>query len=157
MYPFRSTSLTMDSQSGMGKSSLINAVFRVNNLTKTSDDHAIEHDIDQEFTSDDNHGLILHDSQGFVGGDTGNLRTVQEFIKRSAERELKDRLHAIWLCCEIPVSGGRVFELGDEILLKDNANKGIVIASLETGVPVEVGNVPSCIPPSSHHCRIYQV
>ncbi|KAF9504981.1 hypothetical protein BS47DRAFT_1354522, partial [Hydnum rufescens UP504] len=121
------------SHSGVGKSSLINAVFRANNLTKTSDDHAIKHNIDEEFTSHDNDRLILHDSQGFVGGDIGNLRTVQEFIKRrSAERELKDRLHAIWLCCEIPVSGGRVFELGDEILLKDNANN--------------VGNAPFRIP-----------
>ncbi|KAF9513915.1 hypothetical protein BS47DRAFT_912242 [Hydnum rufescens UP504] len=116
------------SQSGVGKSSLINAVFRAKNLTRTSDDHAADHDIDQELTSDDNQRLILHDSQGFVGGDIGNLRTVQEFIKRrSVERELKDRLHAIWLCCEIPVSGGRVFERGDEILLQDNTNQVPII------------------------------
>jgi hypothetical protein len=50
------------------------------------------------------------------------------------------------LCCEIPVSGGRVFELGDEILLKDNANKGILTTSLETGVSIlTVGNVSSRI------------
>jgi hypothetical protein len=48
------------------------------------------------------------------------------------------------LSCENPVSGGRVFELGDEILLKDNANNGILITSLETGVSMlTVGNVSS--------------
>jgi hypothetical protein len=50
--------------------------------------------MDQELASDDNYPLILDDSQGFVGGNIENLRTVQEFIKRrNVERELKD---AIW-------------------------------------------------------------
>ncbi|KAF9509163.1 hypothetical protein BS47DRAFT_1349518, partial [Hydnum rufescens UP504] len=125
-------------KSGVGKSSVINAVFGVDNLTRTSNELSTQHDIDRPLTSDDNHRLILHDSQGFLGGDIKNLKTVQEFIKRKgAERELKDRLHAIWLCCEIPVSGGRVFERGDEILLRDNTNKGILIGSLET-VPIIV-------------------
>jgi len=115
-------------KSGVGKSSLINAVFRANDLTRPSANRAVEHDIDQELTSPDNDRLILHDSQGFVGGDIRNLRTVQDFIKRkSAEREPKDRLHAIWLCCEIPSAGGRVFEEGDEILLKDEANNVPII------------------------------
>ncbi|KAF9504150.1 hypothetical protein BS47DRAFT_1490257 [Hydnum rufescens UP504] len=115
-------------KSGVGKSSVINAVFGVDNLTRTSNDHSTQHDIDQPLTSDDNHRLILHDSQGFLGGDIKNLKTVQEFIKRKgAERELKDRLHAIWLCCEIPVSGGRVFERGDEILLQDDTSMALAI------------------------------
>ncbi|KAF9506070.1 hypothetical protein BS47DRAFT_1385712 [Hydnum rufescens UP504] len=75
---------------------VINAVFGVDNLTRTSNDHSIQHDIDQPLASDDNHRLILRDSQGFLGGHIKNLKTVQEFIKRKgAERELKDRLHAI--------------------------------------------------------------
>ncbi|KAF9504844.1 hypothetical protein BS47DRAFT_1386146 [Hydnum rufescens UP504] len=115
-------------KSGVGKSSVINAVFGVDNLTRTSNELSTQHDIDRPLTSDDNHRLILHDSQGFLGGDIKNLKTVQEFIKRKgAERELKDRLHAIWLCCEIPVSGGRVFERGDEILLQDSTNKVPII------------------------------
>jgi hypothetical protein len=52
--------------------------------------------MDQVLAYDDNYPLILDDSQGFVGGNIENLPTVQEFIERSAERELKDRLHAIW-------------------------------------------------------------
>ncbi|KAF9509660.1 hypothetical protein BS47DRAFT_1487867 [Hydnum rufescens UP504] len=52
--------------------------------------------------SDDSHRLILHDSQGLTGGALENLRTAQEFIKRSAEMVFKDRLHAIWLRCRIP-------------------------------------------------------
>ncbi|KAF9518824.1 hypothetical protein BS47DRAFT_1388760 [Hydnum rufescens UP504] len=161
-------------KSGVGKSFVINAVFGVDNLTVRSlsfpnpallDPDACYRDPPMtiplntiSITSDDNHRLILHDSQGFLGGDIKNLKTAQEFIKRKgAERELKDRLHAIWLCCEIPVSGGRVCERGDEILLQDDTNKDILIGSLETGVStLTVGDVSSCIPSSPDHCRIHQ-
>jgi hypothetical protein len=55
--------------------------------------------------------------------------------------------HASRLCCEIPISGGRVFERGDVLLLEDHANKGMVISSLETGViALTVSDVSFCIP-----------
>ncbi|KAF9503951.1 hypothetical protein BS47DRAFT_1401903 [Hydnum rufescens UP504] len=131
-------------QSGVGKSFVINAVFGVDNLTVRSlsfpnpallDSDACYRDPPMtiplntiSITSDDYHRLILHDSQGFFGGDIKNLKTVQEFIKRKGEeRELKDRLHAIWLCCEIPISGGRVFERGDKRLLQDDTSKVPII------------------------------
>ncbi|KAJ6555913.1 hypothetical protein B0H19DRAFT_947695, partial [Mycena capillaripes] len=45
---------------------------------------------------------------------------VRKFIiERSDERlELKDRLHAVWLCIQTPTDGGRVIETGTERLLK---------------------------------------
>ena len=53
--------------------------------------------------------------------------------------------HGSRLCCEIPISGGRVFEEGDEILLKDNANKGILISDLLMGLSILTGgNLSSC-------------
>ncbi|KAJ7136963.1 hypothetical protein C8R44DRAFT_565001, partial [Mycena epipterygia] len=44
---------------------------------------------------------------------------VKEFLEsRSGERvALKDRLHVIWLCIQVPYAGSRVFETGDEALL----------------------------------------
>jgi len=67
------------SQSEVGMPSFINALFGVN-LTRISDDHAIQHDIDQELASDNNRRLILRDLQGFVGGDIENLQRVRNFI-----------------------------------------------------------------------------
>ncbi|KAF7985533.1 hypothetical protein HWV62_3769 [Athelia sp. TMB] len=52
-------------------------------------------------------------------GETKNLDLVKNFLhSRGDGVDLKDRVHAVWLCAEIPRAGGRVFETGDEILLK---------------------------------------
>jgi hypothetical protein len=56
-----------------------------------------EHNIENElrFTSHD--GYVFHDSRGFESGDDKELEIVQDFVRRkSRERKLKDRLHAIW-------------------------------------------------------------
>ncbi|KAF9512729.1 hypothetical protein BS47DRAFT_1030587 [Hydnum rufescens UP504] len=60
----------------LGKTPLINAVFRAKNPTLTSDDHATQHDIDQELACDDNYPLILNDSQG--GARKGSSKTHQQ-------------------------------------------------------------------------------
>ncbi|KAF9514180.1 hypothetical protein BS47DRAFT_1392618 [Hydnum rufescens UP504] len=94
--------------SGVGESSLINAVFRAKNLTVRA---------------------------RFVGGDIENLRTTQEFIKRrNAGGSSKTGSMLFGCAARSPFSGGQVFEQGDGILLQDLANKGILIGSLETGV-----------------------
>lgn len=55
-------------------------------------------DIDQEITSEQNNRFILHDSEGFVAGETDHYRRVERFItRRSREPELRNQLHAIWL------------------------------------------------------------
>jgi len=55
------------------------------------------HDINDELIFTNHDGYIFHDSRGFEAGGEGELKTVQEFVKRkSQKRRLKDRLHAIW-------------------------------------------------------------
>ncbi|KDR68939.1 hypothetical protein GALMADRAFT_28592, partial [Galerina marginata CBS 339.88] len=48
------------------------------------------------------------------------FETVREFIQQRSQQELllKDRIHGLWLCTETPTAGGRVFEVGDEMLLE---------------------------------------
>ena len=55
------------------------------------------HDINDELIFTNHDGYIFHDSRGFEAGSADELETVQEFVKRkSQEKRLKDRLHAIW-------------------------------------------------------------
>ncbi|KAI0245359.1 hypothetical protein BJV78DRAFT_1365433 [Lactifluus subvellereus] len=119
-------------RSGVGKSSLINSVFRMNDA-RISHFKPGEADIQQEFTSQDNPYFVLHDSQGFETGDVTAFETVRQFIvERSKEDlELKERVHALWLCTETPTAGGRVFEAGDERLLQFLHESG-------TGIPVVI-------------------
>jgi hypothetical protein len=56
-----------------------------------------EHDIEDELTFTQHHGYVFHDSRGFEAGNEEELRIVQEFVRRrSQERRLHNRLHAIW-------------------------------------------------------------
>jgi hypothetical protein len=55
------------------------------------------HNIEDELIFTNHTGYIFHDSRGFEAGGEDELKIVQEFVRRkSRERELKDRLHAIW-------------------------------------------------------------
>ena len=55
------------------------------------------HDIEDEIVFANHNGYIFHDSRGLESGSHDELRIVQEFVyRRSQERRLKDRLHAIW-------------------------------------------------------------
>lgn len=77
-------------------------------------------DTNREFVSEENKYFTLHDSQGFEPGETDNFDIVSQFVLQRSKEDLplKDRLHAVWLCTETPTAGGRVFETGDEKLLK---------------------------------------
>jgi hypothetical protein len=56
-----------------------------------------EHDIENELTFTKHDGYIFHDSRGFEAGDEKELKVVQDFVRRrSRERKLEKRLHAIW-------------------------------------------------------------
>ncbi|KAF7334090.1 G domain-containing protein [Mycena venus] len=106
-------------RSGVGKSALINAVF---GSGVVDEEHGLQagvvKDINREFVLPNNDRLVLHDSQGFSHGDGQNFETVLKFIKdRSKRPELEDRLHIIWLCIEIPVYGGSLFEIAEEKIL----------------------------------------
>ncbi|EEB92553.1 hypothetical protein MPER_08919 [Moniliophthora perniciosa FA553] len=55
---------------------------------------------------------------------------VKRFIKERSQSktEIKDRLHAIWFCIEIPTENAALFEQGDEKILKlDLDNIPIVV------------------------------
>ncbi|KAG1842100.1 hypothetical protein C8R48DRAFT_41138 [Suillus tomentosus] len=110
-------------KTGVGKSSLIDHVFGVGERTVSKT--IVEHDrpgeacIDDEFTSRENDRFVLHDSKGFEPGEEKNLKIVQDFMERRKNMpDLKDQLHAVWLCIQIPRAGGRLLETGTEDFLK---------------------------------------
>ncbi|KAI6101724.1 hypothetical protein EDD16DRAFT_1523171 [Pisolithus croceorrhizus] len=96
--------------------------FRVLVIGKSvATDRPGEADIDKEYTSPQNDRLILHDSKGFEPADGGNYDTVKSFIqKRKRETDIKDQLHAVWLCFQIPIPtyGERLLEDGAETFFK---------------------------------------
>ncbi|CCM01007.1 uncharacterized protein FIBRA_03055 [Fibroporia radiculosa] len=105
-------------RTGVGKSSLIQQVFGIKEAL-VSHDRPGEANIDTELTSPENDRFILHDSKGFEPGEEGNYSTVETFIKRRrAMPNLKDKLHAVWLCFAMPYAGGRLLEAGVESFLK---------------------------------------
>ncbi|KAI9445970.1 hypothetical protein H4582DRAFT_2052101 [Lactarius indigo] len=106
-------------RSGVGKSSLINYVFGINDASVAHHKPG-ESDIQQEFVSPENQYFVLHDSKGFEPGDSSNYETVRTFIEQGSQPHLplKDRIHGLWLCVDTPTAGGRVFERGEEYLLE---------------------------------------
>jgi hypothetical protein len=55
------------------------------------------HDIENELAFKNHRGYVFHDSRGFEAGDAKELKIVQDFVRRrSQERTLAKRLHAIW-------------------------------------------------------------
>ncbi|KAF8883264.1 hypothetical protein BD779DRAFT_1472579 [Infundibulicybe gibba] len=83
-------------------------------LANVSHDRAGVSSIEQEITSPHNNRFVLHDSQGFAAGEVANFNTVKNFIQRRANMpNVKDRLHAIWFCLEIPATNGALLEMGD--------------------------------------------
>ncbi|KDQ14711.1 hypothetical protein BOTBODRAFT_145529 [Botryobasidium botryosum FD-172 SS1] len=105
-------------KSGAGKTSLIKEAFKVEGIEGTHDERG-KSDINKELRSPENPRFVVHDSEGFEAGETKNLKIVKEFIKERNERtDIKDKLHAIWLCIRTPRTGERAFETGDEEFLK---------------------------------------
>ncbi|KZP16634.1 hypothetical protein FIBSPDRAFT_865778 [Athelia psychrophila] len=109
-------------KSGAGKSSLINTAFRIQedegqaNVARML---AGVHDINKEITCRANRQFVLHDSQGFEGGETNNLAIVEKFLKsRGSSVDISEQVHAVWLCLPIPTTGGRMLEIGVEKFLK---------------------------------------
>ncbi|KAF8549886.1 hypothetical protein OG21DRAFT_1514674 [Imleria badia] len=105
--------------SGVGKSSLIRKVFGVE-IVDVSEATRGTADIEKEFISATNERFVVHDSLGFEAGDEQNIDIVKQFIaRRKAMPQLKDQLHAIWLCLETPYCGGRLLEAGAEKVLQE--------------------------------------
>jgi hypothetical protein len=56
-----------------------------------------EHSIELELRFSHHYGYVFHDSRGFEAGDDRQLGIVQDFVRRrSQEKSLNNRLHAIW-------------------------------------------------------------
>ena len=55
-------------------------------------------DIQQEYTSQPNELLVLHDYKGFESRDLSDFRIVREFVEQRSRPELSlsDRIHGIW-------------------------------------------------------------
>ncbi|KAF8439280.1 hypothetical protein L210DRAFT_3504434 [Boletus edulis BED1] len=96
--------------SGVGKSSLLYKVFGVAGV-HTSQTARGAANINQEFIATTNDRFVVHDSLGFESGDDRNMGIVKDFVcRRKAMPQLKDQLHAVWLCLETPYAGGRLLE-----------------------------------------------
>ena len=55
------------------------------------------HNIEDELVFANHDGYIFHDSRGFEAGGEDELKIVQQFVRqKSREKQLRDRLHAIW-------------------------------------------------------------
>ena len=55
------------------------------------------HSIEDEIVFSNHKGYVFHDSRGFEAGSEDELKIVQDFVTRkSRERRLGNRLHAIW-------------------------------------------------------------
>ncbi|KAJ7698490.1 hypothetical protein B0H14DRAFT_3036783 [Mycena olivaceomarginata] len=102
-----------------GKSSLIGHTFGID-VKSVSTDQRGKCNIYTEIHSPQNSRFILHDSMGFEPGNVKNLQNVKNFIseRSGANIPLKERVHAIWLCIQVPRAGGRAFETGDEEIVE---------------------------------------
>ncbi|KAG6827995.1 hypothetical protein H0H92_009724 [Tricholoma furcatifolium] len=107
-------------KSGIGKSSLVKNIFNIDpDKIDIAHDRAGKADIDHEYKSPVNPRFFLHDSQGFEHGSDGNLNKVEKFLQLRQQDALPERIHAIWLCIETPLStGSRVLQTGDDVLLR---------------------------------------
>ncbi|KAG8978540.1 hypothetical protein FRB94_013638 [Tulasnella sp. JGI-2019a] len=113
-------------KSGTGKSALINHVLSVQTANVSSYIPGVCN-IDREITSHHNRQFALHGSQGFECGEGQNLGTVQRFLRRRKEMDIRGQVHAIWLCVQCPSSKDRIVEIGDEAFLKENFDLPVIL------------------------------
>ncbi|KAN0136298.1 hypothetical protein V8E53_005903 [Lactarius tabidus] len=95
---------------GSGKSTLINAVFKVDMTAAPGIT-----DINVGFHPEDNYYLIVHEYSGLESqAGPRNLQTILDFISKrtSASLEASEKLHAVWICA--PVSDDISGRLGDD-------------------------------------------
>lgn len=144
-------------------------------LNKASDVLPGRSDIDAEIHSPENSRFVLHDSQGFEPGEVENYDTVKSFIaRRGKEEHVKDKLHAIWYrtrtviflqgsdsvtsryCIQIPRTGGRVLETGDENFLRQKF-KGLFGGGGDSVRIPCISMLKTIHPGSSCHYRVHPV
>ncbi|KAF8716711.1 hypothetical protein AX14_012233 [Amanita brunnescens Koide BX004] len=83
-------------RSGVGKSSLINAIFKAS-LANVQHYEEGTANINEGITSPHNKHLIIHDSEGYGPRDDDKFRVLERFItERSQMESIADKVHAIW-------------------------------------------------------------
>ncbi|KAG8945409.1 hypothetical protein FRC03_001725 [Tulasnella sp. 419] len=88
------------------------------------------HDIENEIFYPSNHGFVFHDSRGFEAGSVDEMDKVRNFIaQRSAQSDLKDRLHVIWFC--VPMDSRRILSTA-ELAFFENGTGDVPVIVLFT-------------------------
>ncbi|EDQ98791.1 uncharacterized protein LACBIDRAFT_296173 [Laccaria bicolor S238N-H82] len=107
------------SATGVGKSSLINECFGVKDATVAHSKAGVSN-INTPIIASENRRFVLHDSQGFEHGEGDNFKKVVYFLKaRKDMPNVRDQVHAVWLCFQVSLSeGDRLFEAGVEELFR---------------------------------------
>ncbi|EDR01832.1 uncharacterized protein LACBIDRAFT_332854 [Laccaria bicolor S238N-H82] len=110
-------------QSGVGKSSLINECFGVKDAAVAHSEAGVSN-INTPIIASENGRFVLHDSQGFEHGEGDNFKKVVDFLKvRKDMPNVRDQVHAVWLCFPVSLSkGDRLFEAGVEELFRMKSN-----------------------------------
>ncbi|KAI5982594.1 hypothetical protein EDD15DRAFT_112034 [Pisolithus albus] len=91
-------------QPGVGKSTLINRTFGIERASAENSEPG-KASIEKELISQQNGRFVLHDSAGFEPADNVECNSVKSFIEKRKKREhVKDQLHAVWLCFQIPMT-----------------------------------------------------
>ncbi|KAI6044743.1 hypothetical protein EDC04DRAFT_258564 [Pisolithus marmoratus] len=99
--------LLMMGKDGVGKSSLIGRAFKIRSL-RFYEACQRQDGIDTELIFQENDKVVLHNSRNLVPG-TDN--SVEGFLtRRRSMPDLKDRVHAVWLCLAIPRANEPLFD-----------------------------------------------
>ena len=130
--------LILFGKTGVGKSTLINAVCR-RELAATGIGKPVTKKVKYYEHPD---GLLrLWDTVGFEVGDDGDeiLADVQEIIKDRRHRDVKDRIHAVWYCVR---ANDRRFEEHQAKIIRALAALNLPIILVLTQVPKDAdGNI----------------
>ena len=77
------------------------------------------HSIEDELVFTSHKGYVFHDSRGFECGSQDELKIVQDFVRRkSQEKRLTDRLHAIWFV-PLRIYSNKLMKVGLQVLHSD--------------------------------------
>ena len=109
-------------KSGVGKSTLLNAIFGENFAKTGSGDPLTQHITDYQKGS-----LTIYDSKGLELKDTSAFEEIENFIETQKTKSVNEQIHLAWLC--ISEGGRRVEEREKELygILKNNNIPTIIV------------------------------
>lgn len=126
-------------KSGVGKSTLINALFR-GEFAETGLGRPVTQEIRKIVKKD--YPLAIYDTPGFELSNEQQVKVKEELLEiisdGYASRDINDAIHCIWYC--VNVGGNRTFDSSELAWLKDftasnQKNKLPIIVVLTQGVP----------------------